>query len=146
MSSLVLLNRDGIVVRRLQLVSLPNDFVVPEGMTISWKTELSASFSNPLAGFCGHREPVEAYFYLGNAWGQVSRTNFKPIERQGLSERYGSRILVITVQGTSGQDVVELRDHILGLVDSGARWKVRNDLNPKPKIGFVQWIRNFLGQ
>src|SRR3989338_2949866 len=82
MSSLVLLNRDGIVARKLQLVSLPSDFVIPEGMTVSWKMELHASSSDPAAGWHGPREPVEAYFYLGNAQAQICRNGFKEFESE----------------------------------------------------------------
>ncbi len=139
MSSLVLLNRDGVVARKLQLVSLPSDFVIPEGMTVSWKMELQASSSDPLAGWLGPREPVEAYFYLGNAWAQVCRNGFKWSERDDQHRlRFGSRVLTITVQGTSAKDVMELRDYVMHLINSGAHWEVSNDLNPKTKRGFLQ--------
>ncbi|MBI2024752.1 MAG: hypothetical protein HYT03_01500 [Candidatus Harrisonbacteria bacterium] len=139
MSSLVLLNRDGVVARKLQLVSLPSNFVIPEGMTVSWKMELHVSSSDPLAGWCGPREPVEAYFYLGNAQAQVRRNGFKESERDDQHRlRFGSRALVITVQGTSAKDVMGLRDRVMHLINSGARWEVSNDLNPKPKWGFLQ--------
>jgi len=139
MSSLVLLNRDGVVARKLQLVSLPSDFVIPEGMTVSWKMELHASSSDPLAGWRGPREPVEAYFYLGNAQAQVCRNGFKEFESDEHHRlRFGSRILTVTVQGTSAKDVMELRDRIMHFIHSGASWNVSNDLNPKPKRGFLQ--------
>jgi hypothetical protein len=137
MSSLVLLNSDGIVARSLQFVTLPEDYVVPPGMTVSWRTAIHVSSGNSLDSFTGPREPVEAYFYFGHAWGQVCRGGFKPYERDnsriaGMS--YGSRVLTVTVQGTSAKDVMALRDHILGLMTSGTQWDVSNDLNPKPKI------------
>ena len=139
MSSLVLLNRDGVVARKLQLVSLPSDFVIPEGMTVSWKMELHASFSDPLAGWRGPREPVEAYFYLGNAQAQVCRNGFKESETDDRYRmRFASRNLTIIVQGTSAKDVMELRDRIIHFIHSGVSWNVSNDLNPKPKRGLLQ--------
>lgn len=139
MSSLVLLNNEGVVVRKLQFVSLPDDYVVPEGMTISWRIDLQVSSCDPLASFRRH-EPVEAYFYLGSARGQVCRGEVKMYERDDhlRSVRYGSRTLTITVQGTSARDVMELRDRIMHLINSGVGWKTSNNLNPKPKTGFLR--------
>lgn len=135
MSSLVLLNNEGVVARKLQLVSLPDDYIVPEGMTISWRIDVQASSHDSLASF-RRNEPVEAYFYLGNARGQVCRGEVKSYDRDNRfgPMRYGSRTLTITVQGTSAKDVMELRDRIMHLINSGVGWGVSNDLNPKPKI------------
>lgn len=145
MSSLVLLNRDGVVVRKLQLVSLPSDYVVPEGMTVSWRTDLCLSSSDPIAGLRGPQEPTEAYFYLGNALGQVCRNEFREYERDDQRRlRFGSRRLTITVQGALAKDVMELRDRIMHFIHSGVRWSVSNDLNPKPKKGFFQKLRELL--
>src|SRR3989344_3881321 len=140
MSSLVLLNNEGVVARKLQLVSLPSDFVIPEGMTVSWKMELHASSSDPLARWRGPREPVEAYFYLGNAQAQVCRNGFKESKSDDHYRRlrFASRILTVIVQGTSAKDVMELRDRIMHLIHSGASWNVSNELNPKSKRGFLQ--------
>jgi hypothetical protein len=147
MSSLVLLNRDGIVARKLQLVSLPSDFIIPEGMMVSWKMELHASSSDPLAGWRGPREPVEAYFYLGNAQAQVCRNGFKESESDDHYRlRFASRTLIITVQGTSARDVMELRDRIMHFIHSGVRWNVSNDLNPKPKQGLLQRLKKVVGR
>ena len=139
MSSLVLLNREGVVAHKLQLVSLPDDYVVPEGMTISWRIDVQASSRDPLASF-RRLEPVEAYFYLGNARAQVCRGEVKLYERDDRfgPMRYGSRTLTITVQGTSAKDVMELRDRIMHLINTCAHWEVSNDLNPKSKIGFLR--------
>ena len=146
MSSLVLLNRDGVVARKLQLVSLPSDYAVPEGMTVSWRTELHASSSDPLAGWRGPREPVEAFFYLGNAQGQVCRNGFRESESDDQHRlRFGSRNLIVTVQGTTAKDVMELRDRIMHLIHSGASWSVSNDLNPKPKKGLLQGLKKMVG-
>ena len=143
MSSLVLLNSEGVVARKLQLVSLPDDYIVPEGMTVSWKMDIHASSRDPLASF-DRQEPVEAYFYLGDARGQVCRGEVKRYELDNLfgPMRYGSRTLTVTVQGTSAKDVMQLRDYIMHLINSGARWEVSNDLNPKPRTGI---LRRMLG-
>ena len=147
MSSLVLLNRDGVVARKLQFVSLPDDYVVPEGMTVSWRMDLHISSSDPRAFWGGPREPVEAYFYLGNARGQVCRNGFKEYEQKDRygPMQYGSRTLTVTVQGTSAKDVMELRDRIMHLINSGARWEASNDLNPKPRIGILQRLKKMVG-
>ena len=146
MSSLVLLNREGVVVRKLQLVSLPSDYVIPEGMTLSWRTELNISSSSPSAA-SRSPEPVEAFFYFGKAQGQVCRDGFKSYVADSQSlylMRYGSRDLTITVQGTSAEDVMKLRDYILHLIHSHATWGVSNDLNPKPKKGFLQKLKKMV--
>ena len=139
MSSLVLLNSEGVVARKLQFVSLPDDYIVPEGMTISWRIDVHASSPDPQANF-RRPEPMEAYFYLGSARGQVCRGEVKQYEwddRFG-SMHYGSRTLTITVQGISAEDVMELRDRIMHLVNTGAHWEVSNDLNPKQRIGLLR--------
>jgi len=139
MSSLVLLNRDGLIERKLQLVSLPGDYVVPEGMIVSWKTELHVVPSDPLVRFLGPREPGEAFFYLGTAQGQVHRRDLFEHKRNGeLGKLVGSQHLTITVQGTSAKEVMKLRDTIMQIIHSGETWDVSNDLNPKPKRGFWQ--------
>ncbi|MFH1169974.1 MAG: hypothetical protein V1704_00165 [Candidatus Vogelbacteria bacterium] len=149
MSSLVLLNSDGIVARKLQLVSLPSGYVVPEGMIVSWRTELSVSSSLPVpfSTISSSREPVEAFFYLGKAQGQVYRDEFKKFERdsQNGTMRYNSRRLTITVQGTSAKDVMELRDRIMHLIHSCVSWSASNDLNPKPRRGFLQRLKKMVG-
>lgn len=146
MSSLVLLNSEGVVARKLQFVTLPSDYVIPEGMTISWRIDVQVSSRDPLASFrC--QEPVEAYFYLGSARGQVCRGEIKQYDRDDRfgSMRYGSRVLTVTVQGTSAKDVMELRERILHLIRSDASWNVSNDLNPKPKIGFLRRLKKMVG-
>src|SRR3989338_4771660 len=132
MSSLVLLNREGAVARKLQFVTLPSDYVIPEEMTLSWRMDIRASSSDPLAWWRGPREPVEAFFYLGNAQGQVCRNGFRESEKDEQHRlRFGSRDLTVTVQGTSAKDVMELRDRIMHFINSCVRWNVSNDLNPK---------------
>ncbi len=139
MSSLVLLNGDGVVARKLQLISLPENYVVPEGMMISWRVAVDVSSHNPLANL-GRLEPVVAYFCLGSAWGQVWRGEVKKYERDERlgTMRYGLRTLTVTVQGTSAKDAMELRDRIMHLIDTGARWEASNNLNPRPKVGFLR--------
>ena len=146
MSSLVLLNNEGVVARKLQLVSLPDDYVVPEGMTISWRMDIHVSSRVSLASLW-RSEPVEAYFYLGSARGQVCRGEVKQYERNDRfgPVRYGSRTLTITVQGTSAKDVMELRDRIMHLINSGVDWGVSNDLNPKLKIGLLRRLKRMVG-
>ena len=132
MSSLVLLDSEGVVVRKLGFVSLPHDYVVPEGMTISWRQDLRVSHSDPLIGLRGPRVPFEAYFYRGKAQAQVCLTQFKDFECDDSGRmRFGSYDLTITVQGTRAKDVMELYERIRQLISSNARWKVSNDLNPK---------------
>jgi len=139
-SSMILLNKEGLIYRKLQLVSLPDDYIVPEGMTISWRMDMRTWSHYPLATL-SRPEPVEAYFYLGSARGQVCRGEVKMYEQNGLGPmRYGSRNLTITVQGTSAKDVMELRDRIMHIIKTCAHFPVSNDLNPKPKIGFLRWL------
>lgn len=139
MSSLVLLNAEGALARKLHFVTLPDDYVVPEGMTISWMTEVKASSRDSLVNFI-RVEPVEGYFYLGDARGQVSRSKIKEYERDDSGDmHYGSRTLTIIVQGTSAKEVMKLRDCIMQLINNGVCWGVINDLNQKPKkIGFLR--------
>lgn len=141
MSSLVLLNSEGVVARKLQLISLPDNYVVPEGMTISWRIDVQVSSRDPLVSF-RRQEPVEAYFCLGNARGRICRSEVKQYDQDNClgTMRYGFRTLTVTVQGTSAREVMELRDHIMRLIDSGVSWGVSNDLNPKPKIGLLRRI------
>ena len=142
MSSLVLLDRNGVVARKLQLVSLPKSFVIPEGMTVSWRKEVDRFSHDPVAEMFGTKEPMEAFFYLGNAQGQVCRTDSQDSELRRLYHgEYAHRVLTITVQGTSTKDVMALRDHIMQLIHSNARWDVSNDLNPKPKKGLWRTLK-----
>jgi hypothetical protein len=147
MSSLVLLNSAGKVARTLKFVTLPDDYVIPEGMTVSWMDTFSAWFSSPAGSVGGPQEPLEAYFYFGDATAQVRRTDFQRYGRpnQRGEVRYGSRTLTITVQGTSATDVMRLRDRILHLINSGASWGASNDLNPRPKIGLVRRLKQLVG-
>ena len=55
--------------------------------------------------------------------------------RMGLYEsRYNETILLVTVQGTSAEDLIHLRDRILTELEENGNWSVSNDLNSKPKI------------
>lgn len=146
MSSIVLLNGDGVVARKIHLVSLPDDYVVPEGMTVSWRMDVQASSHDPLI-ILRQPDPVEAYFYLGDARGQVCRGEIREYERDDRFGpiRYGSRTLTITVQGTSAENVMKLRDHIMHLIESSAHWEVSNDLNPRPKQGLLHRLKTMVG-
>lgn len=140
MSSLVLLNSEGEVARKLQFVSLPENFVVPEGMTVSWKEEIEVSSRDPLDNI-RHREPPLAYFYLGDAWGQVRSDGFKELVKEGRfanDVKYACRTLTIAVQARSAGNLNKLRDKILGLIQSGNLWGVSTDFNPKPKKSFFR--------
>lgn len=117
---------------------------------VSWRDRFDISSSDIRVAYFGPIEPVEAWFYLGEAWGQVCRTNFKPVGRDSQfgPEQYGSRTLTVTVQGGSAKDVITLRDHIMHLINSRERWEVSNDLNVKdsPKTGFLSRLRKWWGQ
>ena len=147
MSSIALLNHEGTLVRKLQLVYLPDDYVVPEGMIVSWRMDLRDSSRDPLASL-GPTEPIEASFCFGEAWGQVYRAEFQRFVRDAQGMHYGVRDLTITVQGTSAGDVMRLRDHIMHLIHSGATWGVSNDLNPTKqelKPGILQGFKKMVG-
>jgi len=134
MSTMVLLKGDGTVSKRIHFVSLPDNFVVPEGMTISWRWDVRVSSHDALSKFLP-LEPLEAYFYLGSARGQVCRGDVNPNDsgdRFGPRE-YCARTLTVTVQGTVPREVMLLRDHIMHLINTGRSWGVSNDLNPKTK-------------
>ncbi len=149
MSSLVLLDKQGAIAHKLQLVSLPDDYVVPLGMTVSWKTVVHVSSSHQLEEMGIPLEPVEAYFYLGKAQGVIHRNGFEVVEQEksNYPTCFGSRILTVVVQGTVAKDIMDLRDHMMCLINTGSHWKVHNDLNPgswksflksfKKKMGFV---------
>jgi len=144
MPSLVLLNEDGTFYKKLQLVSLPKEYVVPEGKVLSWRHKIVYYLSHPTSEAIGteYRCPLEAYFYLGSAWAQIERVGFEDRTFDGTTMRcrYNVNTLVITVQSTSAQDLMSLRDYILTLFDKHLTWGVYNNLNPEPSI--IQRIKN----
>lgn len=140
MPSLVFLNGDGTFHKKLQLVSLPKEYVVPEGKILSWRHKIVYYLSHPTYEAIGYRCPLEAYFYLGSAWAQIERVGFEDRTFDGTTMRYNVNTLVITVQSTSAQDLMSLRDYILTLFDKHLTWGVYNNLNPEP--GFIQRIKN----
>ena len=148
MSSFVLLDRNGLVARKLHFVSLPPDFVIPEGMIVSWRMEIIRFSNDPAAEMFGRKEPVESLFYLGNAQGQVRRTELQDSEqrRRLFCGQYASRMLTVTVQGSSTNDVMRLRDHIVHLIHSGSSLNVIHDLNAKPKQGLLQRLKKMVGR
>ena len=137
MSTFVLLNSDGTLARKLALVSLPPGYEIPEGMILSWRTELRKSSRDPLINFdMRNREPVEAFFYLGSACAQVTREGWQDFNRdEQYRMQYGIRTLTITVQARSAVDLIALRNLILEMIRTCVKYGVSNDLNPKPKTG-----------
>lgn len=141
MSTMVLINEDGKVERKLALISPPADFQIPEGMTLSWRTVVELSSRDPLAmieRYANHSHPHEAYFYLGGAQGHVLVLSYEQSDHSDMQDvRYALRKLLITVQGTAAADVVALRDRLLEIVRSGS-WQVSNDLDPKSRRGLFR--------
>lgn len=137
--SMVLLNTEGEVARKLQFVTVPDNYVVPDGMILSWRTVFEKSYGNPAAELHHRHEPVLAYFYLGSAKGLVER---KSLERsnfdKGARRRYLPSELTITIQGANAQEVMALRDRVLHVLHAHASWDVHNDLNPPKK---KKWFR-----
>lgn len=138
MSQLVLLNQDGTNAKKLNLVSLPDNYVIPENQTLSWRTvlEVSSKFDfNPMRDF---REPMEAFFYLGSAWGQITCHRITDVEyttgKFRFPNRYNVRRLTVTVQGNSVEDFIILRDKVMQILSSHSRYEVRNDFNPPPSL------------
>lgn len=136
MASLVLLNDDGTVFRKLSLVSLPDDYQVPEGKLVSWQMFFETSSRDRLDALRGPKTPMHCYFYLGSAWAEMKRDGWKEseVERNQWRWRYGVGNYTLTVQGKSAKDVVALRDMVLQGINVGARWEVRNNLNPRLKV------------
>ncbi|MBI2674562.1 MAG: hypothetical protein HYX22_02395 [Candidatus Yanofskybacteria bacterium] len=96
------------------------------------------SSGNALDAFRGPQTPLHCYFYLGSAWAEMKRNGWKEADYDGTkvnSWRYGVGNYTLTVQGKSVKDVVALRDMVLQGDRGGARWGVRNDFNPRPKVG-----------
>ncbi|MDD5566908.1 MAG: hypothetical protein PHH01_01815 [Patescibacteria group bacterium] len=146
MSTFVLLNRDGTLARKLALVSLPPDYEIPEGKILSWRTVLQKSSRDPLINFdMRNREPLEAFFYLGSAWAQVTRAGWTDCETDSDHRMwFGVHTLTITVQAKSTADLVTLRDQILEIIRTCVRYEVSNDLNPKPKPSLRKFLRSLI--
>jgi len=127
MSTIVLLNKEGGVERKLHFTTLPPDFIIPEGRVVSWKAEDLHKEYGRRSNF--YKPPPEANFYFGDAWGQIQsrRTTI----HNNLSEIWK---ISITTQGTEIHDVMQLRDRLLDLVQFQDTWSSANDLNPKPSI------------
>lgn len=147
MSSLALLNEDGTFFKKLQLVSLPRNYVIPEGKILSWKEELLSSFSRFRFASELPKRPPEAFFYLGAAWAKVSasspKDHFGAFTEDGVV--YDTSNLTILVQGTSPSDLMKLRDYVMIVLNRGGGWDVRNDLNPpppKPDGWFTRWLKS----
>jgi len=137
--SLVLLNEDGVVLRKLQLVSLPDDFQIPPGTIVSWQIEeLNWHIEEPVfSAFDDNYNrlfvpPQVAYFCLGSARAQVF---WREPKREGITR--GARPvdipLSVTVQGTVAKDIMDLRGQIIHLISTQTKWLADNDLNPEPQ-------------
>ena len=114
--SLVLLNSEGVVAKKLALASVPPDYVVPDGMILSWKEEMSITHASV---FWDPSGPPLAYFYLKTAYGEIRR-----ISHYGDCENFS-----VIIQGKKPADVNLLRDEILQMIHDLDGWDVHNDLN-----------------
>ena len=140
MPSLALLNEDGTMHKKLQLVSLPEDYKVPEGKILSWKDTINRTIYYDWYSSV-YRYPVQAYFYKGSAWASVSRDQLEDGLDYASMTRCNKSNLIIVVQGTSAKDLTDIRDYILDLITKGRIWEASNDLNPKTKPqSFFQWL------
>lgn len=133
MASLVLLNDDGTVFRKLSLVSLPDDYQVPEGKLVSWQMFFERSSMDVSDALRGPKVPLLSYFYLGSAWAEMKRNVWERASGHDLM-RYGVGNYTLTIQGKSAKDVVALRDMVLQYIRAGNKWEVRNDFSPKVSI------------
>jgi len=138
MSQLVLLNQDGTLVKKLSLVSLPDNYVIPKNQILSWRTVIEKSSKRDFNSLRDFREPLESFFYLGSAWGQITCQKVIDVEYTSgifqLADRYNVRILTVTVQGNSVEDFIILRDKMMQILNSHSRYEVRNDFNPPPSL------------
>lgn len=140
MASLVLLNDDGTVFRKLSLVSLPDDYQVPEDKLVSWQISFETSSMDVLDALRGPQTPMVSYFYLGSAWAEMKRNAWE-MESGNALMHYGVGSYTLTIQGKSAKDVVVLRDRVLQVVRAGNGWDVRNDFNSRPKVSI--WRKLF---
>jgi hypothetical protein len=144
MATLVLLNDDGTVFRKLNLVSLPDDYQVPEDKLVSWQMFFETSSREALDALRGPTTPMLSYFYLGSAWAEMKCNGWRESIYDGTkfnSWCYGICHYTLTVQGKVAKDVVALRDRVLEFVRGGKGWGVRNDLNPRPRVSI--WRKLF---
>ena len=114
----VLLNNEGSVAKILHFVSLPPNYVIPKGMILSLKLSTLADERFVI------KLPLEANFYYGEAWGQVSH------KRPPFADHFmrGSSPIEIIVQGNNALDVMIVRDHILDLIHKRKGWGASNKL------------------
>lgn len=138
MENLALLNKDGTFNRKLSLVCIPDSYVIPEGMILSWEEAYEATSEDARAHWRNRKVPRVAHFHLGKAWAEVriGPCNEPPKGRERISLFYSPPPpdIAIEVQGTSGKDVATLRDRILGIISGNSLWDLRNDLNPQAKL------------
>jgi len=137
-----LLNDDGTMDRRLALVSLPPDFQIPEGKMVSWREVIQLSYSAPLPSSMMSNPPTQSFFYFGEAWAEVSIYQVEKTHLESMrAGEFNPRLIRVTVQGRSAQDINQLRDRVLCTVRSKRTWPVRNNFDPKPRIGIWRWIK-----
>ena len=139
MSKFVLLDSEGKVQTKLHFVVVPNDYVIPAGMTLSWKANVEISTAVLLQRGIG-RSPNEAYFHFGSAHGVIRKTNLRFVD---LAEPYWVQPLEIIVQGTSPSDVMQLRNMIMNIVNERHSWYTDNDLDHKPKPSIMSRLARF---
>ncbi len=138
--SLVVLDRFGQIVKKLECVTPMADYPLVEGQRFSWRFSLRRSVGALAGDPC--IEPPVAYFYYGTATAMVCRSAVADSERRvdGTVD-FDVRTLTITVQGQA-VDLMILRDIILDMINKGKSWGVINNLNPKlPNPSFLQRLR-----
>ena len=131
MSTLALLNADGTLYRRLRFRSFPKGFTVPIGKILSWNQKVKHYSIYCTYESFTRRYPLRAFFYVGGpAWAYVDRIRIalKSSVSKAVKGLYNACTLNITVQSTSPEDLMHLRDYILGLLEEGRSWRICNDL------------------
>jgi len=122
--ALALIDKEGKVASRLTLINPPADFVVPEGMLLSWQFEYSFIQSS-LVFSC---PPLLAHLTYKSAVAEITTKAF-----MGFLD--AECTVSVTVQGKVPSDVVVLRDRVLELVHQKS-WPARFDFTPK--LGFIE--------
>ncbi len=115
--SLFLLNSLGEIEKKLEFVSLPADYVIPEGQFVSLQIKNLSQINLP-------EVPQSAFFYFGNStFGEVS---CKTSSRFFADFTLTTSVLTIKIQGNVAKDTNKLRDYILQLIHNKTAWQVRN--------------------
>ncbi|RME59738.1 hypothetical protein D6779_03615 [Candidatus Parcubacteria bacterium] len=111
--------------KKLNLVSLPEHYKLPEGMVITIRAKVALYTRSYLRDDI---EPAESYFYLGEAWGKVERGDVTARMPDTSILPCLHRELTITVQGTNPNDTRNLFERILATIHKGKLWEVTNHL------------------